>query len=101
MDLTKFYCANIDLLSGCYKLWKLSGNCISELFVRKERVEGGKVYNMKVSMVHNCIQVAINGIIKIEVTDEEFSEGYIGLNICEGVGFFQNTLLEKLDRFSF
>lgn len=86
-----FYCANIDM-SGIVKLWRPG----KDIQIKPTPISRNAVYHLKVVVIKDHIQVYLDGKLMIDVHDDTYSSGRLGLNVFCGKGLFQNTIFERI-----
>lgn len=85
-DASGFYCANIDI-SGFVKLWRPG----KDIAVTHTEIRRKEMYHLMVNVSDDRIQVFLDGKQMVDVRDNTYSSGLLGLNIFYATGVFQNV----------
>ncbi|MGD6819119.1 GH32 C-terminal domain-containing protein [Metabacillus sp. 113a] len=88
------YAVNVDTKHDLIKLMKISNGSISVLQETPYDLNPNQVYDVKVTAKGNELKAYIDGALKISSTDQQFQEGYAGLNVWNATAVFNEVMLQ-------
>jgi fructan beta-fructosidase len=94
---TKGYVANVDALNDVVKLFKLNGNGTSSVIGQyPTALHTSTNYLLKVVTAGDNIQVYLNGDRVINVHDNAYDSGYLGLNVWNSTAEFKDVAVSGI-----
>jgi hypothetical protein len=85
-----FYCVCIDLFSQYVKLWMKEDGAVTDVQSVQAEIKANTVYRLRIEAVGTEITVYLNGIEIMRLQNTAHSTGTLGLNVCQGKGYFTN-----------